>query len=295
VSRITPGARAWLAGAAPARVLNVFERACNLLDGGGQVLAIVANPAALAPFGLVVSAGSEDQPFAVVDEHSPVFRAASSLHVGPLVLAYAGAGNWDPRPDWDALRAALAAEPARVAELASLVAARYVPGSLLDLFLDAPGASPLPPGLLGRARAGMADLTAGLLSGQPEQTVAGALRLAGLGGGLTPAGDDFAVGACLASWAGLYGPAAQNLCPVIAQAMPSSTTTALSAAYVKAAARGDCAAPWHALFTALVQPAPAPRQSALSSAVAALLALGHTSGADGLAGFLAPHFLQAPS
>jgi hypothetical protein len=72
-------------------------------------------------------------------------------------------------------------------------------------------------------------------------------------------------------------------------------TTALAAAYLHSAARGECAAPWHDLFAAVLQPAPEPRQAALSAAVAALLALGHTSGADGLAGFLAPFFLQASS
>jgi hypothetical protein len=295
VSHLTPSARAWLAGAGPTRLLNVFDRACNLVDGAGQVLAIVNRPEALAPFGLALAPSDGTPPFALLSEDSSVFRAPGALHIGPLVLTYTAASCWDSSPDWAALRAGLAAEPDRVAELARLVVARRSPGSLLDLFLAPPGASPLAPGLLGRARAGMADLTAGLFSGQPEQTVSGALRLAGLGGGLTPAGDDFAVGACLASWAGLYGPAAQDLCSVIVQVMPPATTT-LSAAYLRCAARGECAAPWHALFAALQQMAPTPPGPAaprsLAAAVTALLTLGHTSGADGLAGFLAPFFLK---
>jgi hypothetical protein len=300
-SHLTPAARAWLAGAGPARVLNVFDRACNLVDGAGQVLAIVTRPEALAPFGLAVAAANGASPFAGLSEDSPIAFASGALHLGPLVLEHAAASHWDPRPDWVALGTALSAEPSRVAELARLVAVRRPerPGSLLDLFLAPADASPLPPGLLSRARAAMADLTAGLLTGQPEQTLAGAIRLAGLGGGLTPAGDDFAVGACLASWAGLYGPAAQSLGPVIAQAMLPATTS-LSAAYIHSAVRGECAAPWHALFTALLQPATQPRRPpgpsrALSSAVNTLLTLGHTSGADGLAGFLAPYYLTESS
>jgi hypothetical protein len=274
-------------------VLHVFDRACNLVDEGGAVVAIVTSDRAMAPFGIAVSTShpsSEPALFAAVTEDSLVQRTPGRLGVGPLWLDYSAARAWDPRPDWDALATGLAAEPGRVTALARRVAERHTPGSLLDLFLVPAGASPLAPELLARARAGLADLTAGLLGGQPEQTVAGALRLAGLGGGLTPAGDDFAVGACLASWAGLYGPAAQGLGPVVEQAMVPSTTT-LSAAYIRAAVRGQCAAPWHALFAALVQPPRRERGSALSAAVDALLSLGHTSGADGLAGFLAPHFL----
>jgi len=106
--------------------------------------------------------------------------------------------------------------------------------------------------------------------------------LAGLGGGLTPAGDDFILGALLAAWAGLYGPSAPALAAGVAKAAAAATTT-LSAAYVRAAARGECSAYWHRLFAALLQP----QTGEAPAALAALLAVGHTSGADALAGFLA--------
>jgi len=73
---------------------------------------------------------------------------------------------------------------------------------------------------------------------------------------------------------------------VVAKAM-APRTTALSAAYLRAAARGECAAPWHDFFAALTEPAAPARRAALAAAVEALFAIGHTSGADGLAGFLA--------
>lgn len=289
---MTPAARAWLAQSRPAQVLSAFDRACNLVDAAGEVMALVSNARGLAPFGLVVApnrAGS----FNAVTVESQVVRAPDALHVGPLRLDYAGEGvrTWDPRPAWSELRTCLAADPARLDALARLAAGRAVPGSLLDLFLVAADSSSLPPALLERARAGVANLTTGLLIGQLEQAVIGGRRLAGLGAGLTPAGDDFVVGACLGSWAGLYGPAAPGLGAVVGRAVAPLTTT-LSAAYVRAASQGECALPWHTLFSALCQPDSSQRQAVLAPAVDAMLSVGHTSGADGLAGFLAPHFLR---
>ena len=136
--------------------------------------------------------------------------------------------------------------------------------------------------LLDRAQRGAAQLVRGLLAGSTEPCLAGAKVLAGLGGGLTPAGDDFIVGVLLATWAGLYGSGAEALCqPIVAAAAPLTTT--LSAAYLRAAARGECMAQWHAFFEALLRS----EAQAMRAAIRALMATGHTSGADALAGFLA--------
>jgi hypothetical protein len=108
---------------------------------------------------------------------------------------------------------------------------------------------------------------------------AGAAHLAGLGGGLTPAGDDFLTGAML--WAWLAHPTPNNYCGVLLSASMTQTTM-LSAALLQAAARGECSAPWHSMFRALVGGS----DTNLAEAVQCVLAHGHTSGADTLAGFL---------
>ena len=99
---------------------------------------------------------------------------------------------------------------------------------------------------------------------------------------MTPAGDDFIVGVLLAVWAGRFGPQAETLCEPLAE-IAAARTTLLSAAYLRAAARGECMQPWHALFHALC----ASSTDHLPRATRDLLSIGHTSGADALAGFLA--------
>jgi hypothetical protein len=162
-------------------------------------------------------------------------------------------------------------------------------GSLLELFVPAAPAALLSAAVASRARPAAQALVQGLVTADASLAVQGALGLAGLGGGLTPAGDDFIVGALLAVWAGLYGPGLELLTAAVADAAAERTTT-LSGAYLRAAARGECSARWHALFKALL----ATEHAASRRALEALLAVGHTSGGDGLAGFLALHFAGVP-
>ena len=280
ILQYAPAARAWLATAGPAHLLNVFDRACNLVDDRGQVLAIVTVPAALAPCAALAAAEAA-APFRGLSATSAVHREPGLLRLGDLTLTWAGARLWDPRPDWAAARRALAAAPERLEIVAAAAYTAAPAGSLLELYRPHP-----PAPLLIQAAPGAAALIRGLAARDMDQALAGVQVLAGLGGGLTPAGDDFIVGALLAAWAGLYGAGAEAQAqPLAASAAPRTTT--LSGAYLRAAARGECSAAWHAVLAAL-QADDAP---GLSGAVAALAVIGHTSGADGLAGFLAGRLL----
>ena len=112
---------------------------------------------------------------------------------------------------------------------------------------------------------------------QAEQLTGAVTQLAGLGHGLTPAGDDYLLGVMAALW--LTG--RPEMAVHIAQtAIPR--TTALSAAFLQAAARGEFTEPWHALVEAWQ----AEDQPALMTTIARIAAFGATSGADALAGFI---------
>jgi hypothetical protein len=119
--------------------------------------------------------------------------------------------------------------------------------------------------------------------GDLQRLQEGAAGLAGLGGGLTPAGDDFLAGAMV--WAWLAHPAPAPLCRALVEVAIPRTTT-LSAALLRAAARGECSAPWHALLAALSAEPSEEGEAEIRAAVHGILAHGATSGADGLAGFL---------
>ena len=108
--------------------------------------------------------------------------------------------------------------------------------------------------------------------GDEDQLGAGAARLAGLGSGLTPSGDDFLTG--VMTWAWLDHPDPPALCHSLLDASALRTTT-LSAALLGAAARGECSAAWQVLLAALAQGS----DSDLDAAVRDVLSVGATSGA----------------
>lgn len=142
--------------------------------------------------------------------------------------------------------------------------------------------APLPPAtaeglpLYRLAAPTLATLAAATAGGDAVGCLAAARRLVGLGPGLTPAGDD-----CLVGWlaalhaAGARGRALLALVAAELLATARARTTALSGAFLAAAIAGVVAEPVHAF---VATPDAAHR--------AALLALGATSGADCLAGYV---------
>jgi hypothetical protein len=131
-----------------------------------------------------------------------------------------------------------------------------------------------------RAERGKAELSAALAAGDRCGAAGAAARLAGLGEGLTPAADDYLVGALYALHALRPGPQAAALAvAVAAEAAPRTTT--LSAAWLRRAAAGEVAPAWERLLEALL------RRGDRETAIHGLMATGHTSGRAALDGFVA--------
>lgn len=185
---------------------------------------------------------------------------------------------WRPRPASDrggATPRLLAAMPGLAAALLPALPARgYAP--LL-------AARPLE--LLLQARRGDAlALARAATCNDPKGFVTVATRLLGLGGGLTPSGDDYVGGALFAlrqvhandpGWAA----AAATL-----RALATTRTHAISAALLADLANGESFAPLHELLNAAIADAPARVLAAHARAVAAI---GHSSGWDMLTGIFA--------
>lgn len=270
-----------------ARVLAVFNRVCDLVTAEGDVVALVTPQVGEGPLNVVVEA--EAGCFGALKRGMAAQAERNHLRVGGndpaslLVVALEGAEVWEPCPAWRALRAQRTVIESRLPLLRTL-AQRHA----LAAGRDCGGSRTLRVGEGAQAHAGIpayspareaaAALRAGW-EGDEAQLRVGAALLAGLGGGLTPAGDDFLVGVMLWTW--LAHPRPAPICRVIAEETAPRTTT-LSAAFLRAAARGECGAAWHRLLSALT----AGTEDGLATAVQDVLAYGATSGADALAGFL---------
>jgi hypothetical protein len=110
-----------------------------------------------------------------------------------------------------------------------------------------------------------------------------ARQLAGLGPGLTPAGDDFLVGLMYGLWCQSADFGAQIA--LIAQTAVPHTTT-LSANLLQAAARGEASQAWHDLLNVSAADDVSDTWLVYYERIGRILRTGHSSGSDALFGFL---------
>jgi hypothetical protein len=281
---IAPAARRWLSEAQAPALHNLYRRSLNLVNENGELMSLVLQELGPGPFALVVhpvqtgflTSGGFSGKLRVEDA---VQLDESRLTIGNLHVSLANLPQWKPRPSWervgrDHLQPALEALSEILEEHAPEGSFAPLVGTLRKEAGDGVNAAAL------RAATGpVGKLTEGLQDRDGTQIASAAGKLAGLGGGVTPSGDDFLMGAMHALWMLLDQGEAKRLAAVIAEnAVPR--TNAISGAWLKAAARGEAGSEWHVLVFELVGGGP------LNDVAAWLILRGHTSGADAMAGFI---------
>jgi hypothetical protein len=259
------------------RVLSAFRRACIIQYGQDDLLALVVPALGNGPLNAVVEHLPGEwtglQPGVAVQVERNLFR------VGRLDVSLDRAEPWEPRPGWESLRASSELLLRRLEPVLDSIEASITGDSLLDFVLRSGRLEPTGEGAVqARARASAGAMWAGW-QGDEAQLRAGAAQLAGLGSGLTPAGDDFVLGTMLCAW--LAHPAPGRYCETVTEAC-SPRTTMLSRAFLRSAAAGEFGAAWHCFLQALTVGS----RERLEIATREVLAHGHSSGADALAGFL---------
>jgi hypothetical protein len=281
---IAPAAKDWLAETQQATILHSFKPVVNMVNQEGNVLSLVNSDIGNGPFSVVVA--KQDFPLDVrAEDQIKVFD--DHFWLGEEIIHTAEALVWDARPDWEVLRA----KPKNLRWAANLLTPllkrEAQVDSLAHLVLDNNAAIPLPARILQTAQQAVPDLFASLAAADANATASAAKRLAGLGPGLTPAGDDLLLGAMHGLWATATDDQASEITGAIGSAA-IPRTHALSGAWLNAGARGEAAERWHLLFQAINQ-----LDDVQTRAMAMrILPTGHTSGADALGGFVAVLNLQ---
>ncbi len=235
------GALAALAAEDEGSVIASFPQAVYATLARG-LLVLVAPSAHPGPLYLVLDASPPQ-----VDPGTTVRAGLGHLDVGGVGIGLRSAVTWSGRlPPPDQLSGA--------ADLLAAAAGHLAAGSALH-------------GDPSRKRAARARsrLHAGDLAG----TVA---LLAGLGPGLTPAGDDALAGVLLVRRA-LGGEEAE---PALVEVAATAKTTSIAGAFMSWAARGQALSPAHDLLAAAARG----DRKACDAACASLAGIGETSGAD---------------
>ncbi len=233
---IAPHAQAWLAESRNGHPLHIFPQVCNLVNERGEVLSLVTSDIGPNPLAIVVP-----------PLHFPDFVTMGST---PITLPLEGGENLAP--------VGLSVGRLRI-DLTTAVPWQPVPAwqNRLDLELigrivtNHPHFRPaVPLELAGQMQQALRSHDQGFIAETAGQ-------LAGLGPGLTPAGDDFLVGVLYAVIRDRYpvfgnpitdqGSRFTDYCSLITTAAVPRTTM-LSANLLEAAGRGEASEAWHELL-----------------------------------------------
>jgi len=281
VKTITPVAEKWLEECSSSRVLNIFEAVCNLINASGNALSLVTRQDDLGPFSVLLETIDSNEISGLdfrnhITLLTPILMNDQHFQLGSLRIATIGRVSWDPSLDWKQLKS--------VRLTATL-------GLIRDhLKVTAPDDSLVSPILLGISCARHHEHVQYIWNGMKEDLSdengdswkEAAQGLAGLGPGLTPAGDDFLMGLIYRIWLEKEEEQADSLISEIVRVAGPKTNT-LSRALIQAAGRKEASYPWHRLHRAILDG----QSSYIIITLNRILAIGHTSGADALAGFLA--------
>lgn len=268
----------WLDRRPNAQVLHAFSRCVNLLAEDDEILSLTAEGIEPGPFSIVVEREAEhgldgEGCFAGLETATTVKANASGLQIGRLNICVDRALFWDPRFEVGLL------DEQPVKDGLNLIRSLIIRHAAKESLALALGSDD---GSLYQRRIGQAwhKLRKGILSDEQGLCVEGAWLAAGVGIGLTPAGDDFLVGVLAGLWTGLADPD-RYADSIVAGATPR--TSKLSAAWITAAGRGAFGQVWHDLSLALLNR----DQGSVLRAGRRILGTGHTSGTDAMSGFLA--------
>ncbi len=257
-------------------MLYAFERVVNLVNQEAEVLALASHQLGSGPFTLLL----EDGPFPNdIQVETTLLVFENGFWIGDWLIDAEEASIWQPIPNWGAARNNRAHYQWAEGLIAGLLEKHAQPDSLALLVLNPLGTSTLPARIQQAAEQNIPLLFSGIAEANLDAVRKAAKALAGLGPGLTPAGDDLLLGVMHGLWA-TRSDAAKFTDAIARAATPR--THVLSAAWLTAGASGEAAEPWHDLIAALA----AHNGQQLEVAVMRILPTGHTSGADALAGFL---------
>ncbi|GAC1541124.1 MAG: hypothetical protein NVS2B7_13670 [Herpetosiphon sp.] len=243
------------------QVVGRFDNACNMMDRAGRVVTITSPALGNGPFFIVIDAAPDF--FFSLLPYQPVHIDSHHLSLGTRTIPLHTAEVWNPTlPTFN--------RPLRLPSALK---------SLLQPWTAWPPSLPATAGPVNKHTTSMLTHGARLVLEAALGQIAldpAVHELAGLGPGLTPAGDDYLLGLMVALWL----LSERSMLATIAQAaMPR--TTSLSGAFLAAAGQGQVVEGWHHLVRALHRHDPVHTAIAIER----ISAIGATSGRDALAGF----------
>ena len=263
---ISPTIQNWLRQPTAVSLLHLFDHAINLIDADGEIISVVQSSIGAGPFAIVVDA---ERPFpSQISPQNSVYKTATTLTIGQLQIDLRPAKLWNPIPRWALLRQQ---------KNSWLVLLPHLQTAIRQQHHRLTAGSPVH--FAQKFYQAIADVQQALAQQNMAELATAVAQLAGLGPGLTPAGDDFLLGLLLGLWATRPEAEVVKLGELVLETAVSRTTQ-LSATWLKAAAQGEATMAWHRLVDALLA------GNGYQLPLNRILDTGATSGIAALLGFM---------
>lgn len=238
---------------------------------------MLASPVAMGPFAVHLNDlinWSE-----IVSAEMPVHINTASLNIDNIQIDIEAAIRWNPLPQWERLRK-MKDTHLWVNEIRNQLDEYAPEGSIARISSEGEDVWATTP-YFAKARQAVRTMQKALPARDIPRMQEAAFTLAGLGPGLTPAGDDYLVGVMYGLWSTLAPAEAARLSEALAKSAVPHTNN-ISIAWLRAAAKGEANADWQQLVQ-VISDAGVPNTNLILTRI---MATGHTSGADTLAGFV---------
>ena len=276
---LSPRTKNWLHGTQHPRVLQIFTPALNLVNEDNEVLSLVHPSIGNGPFSMVV----EEIHFTdFFNPNTAIHLNENALRIGDVEFKIDQSFLWNPLPNWEAMRKSMNKISPHILQIEQILLEEATKESLIKILSQNEPllrSSQIKEKTI--ASKAIHLLSEGLRKQSHKLIREGVSKLAGLGIGLTPAGDDFLMGVMHGLWTIQSSEKAKHNSQIIFKAAKHKTNT-LSAAWLHAASLGEAGETWHNLFNAIL----GLDSEKVHISIFHILSTGHTSGADALAGFI---------
>jgi hypothetical protein len=245
-------------------VFGIYRDFCNILGNDGRMITIAISPIGKSPFSVLIE---WQDSFTSILAKMNVRADQFGIKVGDAIfISLDNAKTWEPKMHQFPPTFRLKASSAELLINYTQWPKKLFKNSSNNYARD-------------KLICGARNLQHALVNGYSIKKAV--KSLAGLGPGLTPAGDDYLLGTMASIWLTKN----TNFLEEIG-CLSSQKTTSLSAAYLMAAAKGEFAEYWHHLAKAILCQDP----KILRKNISNFIQIGASSGRDALAGFSAHIF-----
>jgi hypothetical protein len=261
----------WIRNSNKASLLNQFPDALNIVNQDNQVVSIVSEKIGNSPFNLVINGDNS----LYTSEIEKLLIQKRKFFINEYFIEVKNAVVWNP------IFPEVSITKLKAGKLINSVSNALLKSNNTSLLNNYDvSKNSIEENIVDRLSNSISIFMDGIQNFELEKISAGSRKIAGLGIGLTPTGDDYLLGGMAACWLLYSREKAEAVCKTIHSSVLDRTNT-LSYSWLRAMANREGSEKWHQLFISIQEDF----NKNIDDALFSIVNTGNSSGEDSLIGF----------